>query len=495
MAEIDETRAADHPGSLEGINWIRLDCEHTNISVIADPAMVGQVYLSPGSKSGDPSLVREGDTIIIYQRGRSSNSSPVLTVPTTGCPPINGSLERGDIYLSGIEGAVEIRHGQGNLRVDGGSGDLTYTLGKGDARLANCVGRIAMSVGSGDVQIATSAAVGTLSLGKGDVTCDSIDGRLDLKLGSGDVSIVDSTGSIVAKMGTGDVTVTRPRSQNLTVKIGSGDVVIRAGSLVGMDIETARGDIVCNTQLLPPPSQPHGQPDADDDGLVSRILRSKGLSFAADDKGLRISRGGFDLEAGDAGLRFTKGGFSFHAGDHGVTFSTSDDADTGSFSAETSSGDITLALQSGVPVRVEALLAGGEIQSDVPLVSVGRPGPRGATQRYVGVTDPSSTQRVDLKLRTERGDIRVRLVPTAPQPPQPPVAPSPPLAPTPPSAPNSVVSLSTAPEETTTHVPVLTRDQQMRAILDALSRGEISVADADRMLNALGPSRPAQQED
>lgn len=491
MAEIDETRAAEHPGSLEGINWIRLDCEQTDLSIIADPAMVGQVYLSSGSKNSDPSLVREGDAIIVYQRGRSSNTQPVLTVPTEGCPPITGSIERGDVYLSGVDSTVDVRHGQGDLRVDGSAGELTYTLGKGDTRLASCVGQLSLSVGAGDIQIASSTTVGTLALGKGDITCDSVDGRLELKLGAGEVSIIDSSGAIVTKLGSGDVQVTRPRGQNLTAKVGSGDIVIRSGSLVGMDLETARGDIVCNAQLLMPPSQPRQSGDADDESLVSRILRSKGLSFAADDKGLRISRGGFDLEAGDAGLRFTKGGFTFHAGDHGLTFSTSEDADVGEFSAETSSGDIIVDLQSGVPVRVEALLAGGEIHSDVPLVSVGRPGPRGATQRYVGVSNPSSSERLDLKLRTERGDIRVRLVASAPvsapQPPQPPTPPSPPTIPKPPTASVIVGTPPTPPDETTTHVPVLTRDQQMRAILDALSRGEISVADADRMLNALGP--------
>ncbi len=479
MAENGETTSGDVPGALEGITRIRLDCEQTSLSIVADPGMVGQVFLS-AEADGDVSLIREADELIVYQQGRrSSGRAPTLTVPSEDCPPIVGSIDRGELYLGGLNGNVEIKHGQGDARIDGGDGKLAYNLGKGDVRLANRLGNVALAVGGGDIHAGTSAGNLAISLGKGDVICDSISGNLAVKLGSGDIAVTDSAGKLVVRSGSGDVSVTRPRQQIVVVRVASGDVMIRNGSLAGMEIDVAKGDIVSSAQLLLWPREPGG--DADDESLVSRILRSKGVAFSATDKGLRISRPGFEMEAGDSGLRITRGGMSFVAGDSGVHFTNDESTDAGAFAAETSAGDIVIDLPSGAPVRVEALISGGEIRSDIPLVSVGRPGPRGATQRYVGVSDPSATERIDLRLKAERGDIRVRLLPAVPHVPTPPVAPPPPSPPQPPH-----VVVGGPPEAPTARVPVLTREQQMRAILDALSRGEISVAEADRMLNALG---------
>lgn len=484
MAHTDETRTSDYPGSLDGVARLRIDCEQTDLAIMADPAMTNQVFLSPGTNGGEPSLIREGDEIIVYQRGRrrGGGNAPTLTVPSEGCPPITGSVQRGELYVGAVQCDVDLQHGQGDARFDGGRGSLTYSLGKGDVRLANWLGTAEVNVGAGDIHAGGLAAELAVALGKGDVTCDTISGPIGVKLGSGDISIVDSSGFVGIKSGSGDVVITRPRQQIVAVKLASGDVVVRGGSLAGMAIEVARGDIMSSAQLILGERDRETDDANDEANLVSRILRSKGVSFAAGDKGVRISRPGFELEAGDSGVRITKGGVSFVAGDQGVYFSTSGvDTDAGTFSAESTTGDIIIDLPAGAPVRVEALITGGDIRSDIPLVSVGRPGPRGATQRYVGVSDPAAVERIDLRLKAERGDIRLRLLPAAP-----PVPPAPPAPPTPPSPPQmDDGARNLAADAATARVPLLSREQQMRAILDALARGEVSVAEADRMLKAL----------
>lgn len=490
MAQNDETTTSDVPGALDGIARIRLDCEQVSLSLVSDPELIGRVILAVEQGSNQVSLIREADELVVFQRGRRpSGRPPVLNVPAAGCPPISGNLERGELYLGGLNGSVDLKHGQGDTRIDGGAGSLEYSVGKGDVRLTNRSGSVAINTGAGDVHVSGMIGELVVSLGKGDVRCDSVGGSLTAKLGSGDISVSDASGSLTIKSGSGDVTVTRPRHQTIVAKIGSGDVIVHNGSLAGMAVEVGRGDIISSAQLLLP-GHAEWSGDEGDQGLVARILRSKGVAFSATDKGLRISRPGFEMEAGDSGLRITKGGMSFVAGDSGVHFSNDEVASVTSFSAETGSGDIIFDLPATAPVRVEALIAGGEIHSDIPLVSVARPGPRGATQRYVGVSDPAATERIDLRLKAERGDIRVRMLPSGrrsvapPRPPEPPKPPVPPAPPVPPEAP-----MADSPEwadPTTSRVPVLTREQQMRAILDTLSRGEISVAEADRMLRALG---------
>jgi hypothetical protein len=173
----------------------------------------------------------------------------------------------------------------------------------------------------------------------------------------------------------------------------------------------------------------------------------------------------------------------------------------GTYDIETHSGNIMLDVPYGAPMRVEALVSSGEVRSDVPLVTVGRPGPRGSTQRYVGGTTPGDEPRMSLRLKTDRGDIRVRavhtVVPPAPPIPRPagsqtPAPPQPPVvthfhapggAGSAPDAPTSRVPSATAPA----HKPraLTEREERMQAILESLANGSLSVAEAERLLQAL----------
>jgi DUF4097 and DUF4098 domain-containing protein YvlB len=479
-----------HPGSLEGIARIRIDCEETDLSLEADAALVGVVHLVTGGGSNVPTLIREGDELILFQRGRhrGANRAPTLLVPEQGCPAISGSLEKGDLNVERVSTALALRQGAGDVRLVGGSGDVALDLGKGDLTASNRAGQVAVRAGAGDVRLSRCRGAAALSLGKGDVQLDTLEGDLDIRTGSGDISAADCAGALTIKSGSGDVLVNRPRGLLLTATNGNGDVSIRGGSLTGLKIRNGRGDIVSSAQLLYIPSEPAAGPQdlpptggPEDVNPVARLLRDKGIEFMAGDQGVRFSRGPFHFEASDAGVRIAKGSFAFEASDKGVRVVTNGgDGALGAFSAETSAGDIVIDVPANLPLRVEALVSGGDVRSDVPLVSVGRPGPRGSTQRYIGVTDPNASDRLNLRVKTDRGDIRIRMVAGLPTPPRPPAPPPPPERPAPRHDPfattNAIAMPPPAPPD---------REARMRAVLDALARGEISVNEADRRLKEL----------
>lgn len=508
-----------HPGSLEGIGRIRIDCDEVDLAIEADPSLTAAVHLIvTGSGNAAPSLIREGDELILYQRGRFRDSGrpPTLLVPEAGCPPISGVHEKGDVHIEQVAAPISFKHGAGDVRVAEGEGDISLDLGKGDLTISGRDGSQALRVGMGDVRIARCRGSLNVALGKGDVNLDTCDGEVDIKLGAGDVSVSDSSGGLAIKTGNGDVSIIRPRAAVLTVSNGNGDVSIRGGTLTGLNVRVAKGDISSGSHLLFIPEAASSRALAtvtvedDDPNPVARILRSRGIEFMAGDKGLRIATGPFELEASDAGLRIAKGKFQFEASDQGVRI-VSDDAeafrDLGEFQLTTSNGDISVDVPSGTPLRVEALVSGGEVKSDVPLVSVGRPGPRGSTQRFVGVSEPNAVARLNLRVRADRGDIRVRTVAglptqpsTAPAPPSSPAAPTtrilrtprapmtPPTPPRPvrpgrPASPVSGISdaiVMPAPAERRA-----TREQRMKAVLDDLASGAITVSEAERRLAEL----------
>src|SRR6476646_10560600 len=87
---------------------------------------------------------------------------------------------------------------------------------------------------------------------------------------------------------------------------------------------------------------------------------------------------------------------------------------TGRYVVETGHGDVSLSVPRSLPARVEVVTGHGDVESDVPLVSVGRRGPRGAAQRFVGVTSLGGAgaagegERLQIEVITRSGDVQLR---------------------------------------------------------------------------------------
>lgn len=170
-------------------------------------------------------------------------------------------------------------------------------------------------------------------------------------------------------------------------------------------------------------------------------------------------------------------------------------------------GDIQIELPGDAYARIDAATRHGDIESNAELVRVGRPGP-GARHggRMVGTIGEGSGEPVDIHLESQHGDIEIEFVARASRfagtpPPQTkkqertmttrePVTPvAHPVAQ--PVAANAVVPVTVTdlPEpEAALNPPQTGRvqvyDSQM-AILQALQRGEITIAEAEMLLTSL----------
>lgn len=514
--------------SLEGVMKIVLDCEDVELTLESDSELRAMAQLISTGGDRAPVLRRDGAVLQVNQHGRYRNTA-TLRLPVSGSPPLSGSHAKGDLTIERINAEVALQHGVGNVRVERGSGDLSLDNGKGDVAVRDRTGMLGLRVGSGNVNVQRCVGGLTINTGKGDIQAIECDGELRTQTGSGNVQVTSGSGHFIAKSGSGDVYVNRPHEQCLSISTASGNVLVRDGTVLGMAIGVARGDVTSSARLqLPPEGIDQDLEDAleaaniDFQGLEQKIaravedaigraghhLKTGDLGFEASDSGVRITRGGVPVfEANDSGVRFKKGNFAFEASDAGVRIKRGAAAGQGAvppgtFDIETHSGNIMLDVPYGAPMRVEALVASGEVRSDVPLVTVGRPGPRGSTQRFVGGTTPGTEPRMSLRLKTDRGDIRVRAIHTvvAPPPAPPPPAsrpstPAPPRmmdtsavvvthgSPVGPDAPTSRVSI----EQTPTSEPreLTEREERMQTILEALAGGSLSVAEAERLLRAL----------
>ncbi|MDQ3549405.1 MAG: hypothetical protein M3439_11380, partial [Chloroflexota bacterium] len=172
-----------HPGSLEGISRIRLDCSEVDLAIETDPSLVNAVHLVVNGGNNAPSLIREGEELILYQRGRyrGGGRPPTLLVPVNDCPPISGTQEKGDLHVEQVTATLALKIGMGSIRISGGDGSLALDSGKGDLHVSGREGSQALRIGMGDVHIARCRGSMALSLGKGDISLDTFDGELDLK--------------------------------------------------------------------------------------------------------------------------------------------------------------------------------------------------------------------------------------------------------------------------------------------------------------------------
>ena len=532
----DSGNAGNHvqTEALDDIDRIEVDLEELDVTFECDATLSGVVQLVTSGGDRPPVLRREGMALVVHQRGRHRpiHRLPALVrLPASGCPPLSGNHAKGDLIFRNVDALIMLKHQSGDIAVDGGAGPLMLQTGKGDAWYARHSGPITHTAGAGDLHLDHCAGPVSVSLGKGDVHASACDGALEVKSGAGDVHANSCGGDLLIKCGSGDVLITRPREQRVSVQNGRGDVTIEDGALLGMAIRTAQGDVDCTAQLLLPG---HDDDDANEyitfapgmdasgqslDQFITRAVqdamsgvRSKeaiaraiedalsrssardlltrlgDFEFEAGDHGVRIMRGGQPLlEASDQGVRLARGSFMFEASEQGVRVKRGGTPGetgvrSGEFDIETHSGDIAVQAPLGAPIRVEVLINNGDVRSDIPLVSVGRPGPRGAIQRLVGGTNPGDAERINLRLRAERGDVRLRAVRNAPPPPRARRAPMPPAAPAAPDAPD-------APDAPTQPIampaPSNEREERMQTILSALASGSLSVAEAERLLEAL----------
>jgi DUF4097 and DUF4098 domain-containing protein YvlB len=300
---------------------------------------------------------------------------------------------------------------------------VTAKTGLGDVNVEGVPGLREAHTGKGDVRAVGGGSPLTIKTGKGDVAVRSWRGDLNVTTGKGDVAISDLTGGLQMVTGAGDTTVERWQADGGTAH----------------EIKTGSGDVAL------------------------RDVRALGLEVTT-------GRGDCALRQVALGSLRAKTGY----GDIGVE----GDPLGGQWEVRTGKGDLSLALPTTAAVRVEAATRHGSVRSELPQVKVARPGPvnqhGGRTIMVIG-----DEPRAEIRLETTKGDISVRAA----------------------GAMSTAVAVERRPAgveaETRVAVRVEPPSQPMLAaekgpdkrsaltILESLSRGEISVDEAETLLRSL----------
>jgi len=234
----------------------------------------------------------------------------------------------GMIEANGVNGALALKSGSGDIKGEDNTGELAAHTGSGDITLSNHDGNLDLETGSGDVTVDqlkhgdTTARSGsgdlklkslsgilTAETGSGDVEVSRFTGGgMDIKTGSGGVTISDAQGSLKVRAGSGDIKAEDYKAGDaVDAHTGSGTIEIDGdlGAVVRLVADSGSGDIVIHTSSLPSlhinATSDSGDVNVDLPGMQNVSAHSH--SVRADVNG---AKGSAELEAGSGDVTFTK---------------------------------------------------------------------------------------------------------------------------------------------------------------------------------------------
>lgn len=426
-------------------------------------------------------VTREGDAVGI--RSESAGARPRTRARSPH--PFNSEswgfgAAIGDMVSTAVESILAVDFdfsgfGSADIEVDIPASfelpDLVASTGMGDIRLADLTANCSLQTSKGDIDIDNCGGSLKATTGMGDISVDHFAGPVAVHTGAGDAELTSCDGGGVLHTGSGDIKAAGVVGA-WNVRSGAGDVEMRITGEASLDIVTGAGDVKVER------------------GSLHRLA----------------------VHSGSGDVRCTS---LLDGPRHECT---------------TGHGDIEVAIADPPGARLQILTRSGSVESDYPLVGVGKQGRyAGSGGRYVGSIGDSS---IDVELRTTSGDITIKrrspgrtedgepwrhtkegpsagYVPPAfagsPAPTVPPVDFAPPNSPEPFSAPNPPIeparpvsppAFNATPEETpaTPGSAVITSGGNPRlAILENLQAGKISVNEAAALLESLSRPRPTSQ--
>lgn len=159
--------------------------------------------------------------------------------------------------------------------------DLDLRTGDGDVRVDRSRGTAEIETGDGDLSIGRLSGPSIrLHTSDGDVVADELEAeQIELRTSDGDIRVDRLAGRLDARTGDGDVRIAVARFAGLSVQTSDGDISVEADASIGADVELRGEDLYVDEAF----------------GLSGRV-RSRSISGAVNGGGPRLTLGTGDGE-------------------------------------------------------------------------------------------------------------------------------------------------------------------------------------------------------
>ncbi len=222
-----------------------------------------QVHVD-GRDADEVTVEQRGDEVVVLGPSRrnlfGSGSSLRVTVSLPLDSNLATKLGSADVVADGRYGAVRIKSGSGEVRVQELTRESTIDTGSGDIEVDRARDELRIKTGSGEVEVGLATAPLVLATGSGDITVETAEDVASLKTGSGDIAVKHAHSQVSALTGSGDVYVGRIERGVVKARAASGTihVGVPAGIPVWTDISCLTGSVRSNLQGAGQPAEGQG---------------------------------------------------------------------------------------------------------------------------------------------------------------------------------------------------------------------------------------------
>lgn len=150
---------------------------------------------------------------------RSEQQGQTISVNATNPNQFNGSVSM-EVFVP-RQSTVHVSSGDGAVRLDGVSGEITLRSGDGAIEVANSTGQLQVNTGDGTIQIS------------------KFDGQVDARTGDGAIVLDGNFNALSARTGDGEISLKVPAGSSFTIETNTPDEISNEGFIVAEDITTS----------------------------------------------------------------------------------------------------------------------------------------------------------------------------------------------------------------------------------------------------------------
>jgi hypothetical protein len=394
-------------------------------------------YPSEGLTNVDVEL-RRGDVVVEVSE---TDEVGLVAEFSSGAVDVDLRIDQIGDTLHLVHAPADVDRDRGGLSFlnDLGLGQLAGQIGRIDVRLRvpARIQRIGVKTGLGSVQVAPWLDEVKVRTGKGDLSLAAGGNRVELTSGMGAVRVgrIGQSGSI--QTGAGEVSLAGGEG-SARIHTGKGTVQIRDANLK-LEANTGWGEVQLERV-----------------GGEANLRTGFGRLTVVDARDLAL-----EAHSGNGELRLSGEFRSIRAKSGFGAILCNAQRLGSSVDLSSGNGDVDVAFGSDGAVRIDAATGRGRIESQVSLVQVGQPGPEGFFSRRVVGTAGAGEIQSTVRVRSGMGNVRLRYLPG--------------------QAPSTTPSAEPTTAEASAETDASPRRSRLE-ILQALQRGEIDVAEAERLL-------------
>jgi hypothetical protein len=237
-----------------------IDVAVGEVRIVASERDDTVVDVRPTDPSDEDDVRAAQETLVDFARGRlivrapkpglrawlrpDTGGSVDVTIELPAGSNLNGAGGAADFHCDGRLGALSLKTGLGQIRIDRAE-TVSLKTGSGDISVERVTGHAQVTTGAGDVRVGGVERTAAITTAKGDTWVGAAGGDLRVKAAAGSIAVDAAEASVGAKSAYGDVRLGQVGRGSVVLETHAGDVEvgIPEGTAAWLEASSAAGRV------------------------------------------------------------------------------------------------------------------------------------------------------------------------------------------------------------------------------------------------------------